>query len=186
MLATRLPTTGMRETRFFELLRNQGRTDLVDPVAFEVAYMVDRIQHGRTVVEPALRAGTTVLTDRYVYSSIGTLLFRLPELRRAVLAAVLEEAWFADLARHLLRPDLTLVLTADGRTGRDRLRARPGEDDVDFAAADYDELQALLLRLAGADGAVPVDSTGPADATLAACLPHLRGLGLGVPLGDRV
>ena len=138
------------------------------------------------MIEPALRAGTTVLTDRYVYSSIGTLLFRLPELRRAVLAAVLEEAWFADLGRHLLRPDLTLVLTADRRTGRDRLRARPGEDDVDFAPGDYDELQGLLLRLATADGAIPVDSTGAADATVAACLPHLPRLGLGEPLGGRV
>ena len=34
----------LRELGFFELLRNQGRTDLVDPVAFEVEYMVDRIQ----------------------------------------------------------------------------------------------------------------------------------------------
>lgn len=177
VLATKLPSPQMRASRFFEVLRNQGRTDLVDPVAFEVAYMADRIQHCRTVIEPALRAGTTVLTDRFVFSSIGTLLFRLPDLGRAVRAAVLEEVWFADLARHLPRPDLTLVLTADGRTGRDRLRARPGEDDVDFAAADYDELQALLLRLAGDNGAVPVDSTGPPGRTLAACLPHLDRLG---------
>jgi dTMP kinase len=176
VLTTRLPTSEMRESRFFQLLRNQGRTDLVDPVAFEVEYMVDRIQHCRAVIEPALRAGTTVITDRYAFSSVGTLLFRLPELRRVVLAAVQADAWFADLCRHLIRPDLTLVLTADGRTGRDRLRSRPGEDDVDFAPADYDELQQLLLRLATDSGAVPVDSTGPAPATVAACRPHLDRL----------
>jgi dTMP kinase len=190
VLATRLPTTELRQSRFFRLLRNEGRTDLVDPVAFEVQYMVDRIQHCRTVIEPALRAGTTVISDRYVFSSIGTLLFRLPELRRVVLAAVLEEVWFADLCRQLIRPDLSLVLRADARVGRDRLRARPGEADVDFATAEYEELQALLLRLAGDNGMVTINSAGSAAATLAACRPHLDRLagrlGPAARLRDRV
>jgi len=188
VLTTRLPTTELRETRFFRLLRDEGRTDLIDPVAFELAYMVDRIQHCRTVIEPALRAGRTVITDRYAFSSIGTLLFRLPDLRTVALAAVLDDAWFADLCRHLIRPDLGLVLRTDGRRGRDRLRRRPGEADVDFEPGQYEELQDLLLRLARDNRMVPVDSSGSAAATLAACLPHLDRLATAAAarLGERV
>jgi dTMP kinase len=102
-----------------------------------------------------------------------------------VLAAVLDEVWFADLCRHLIQPDLSLVLRAGARAGRDRLRARPGEADVDFSKTEYEELQDLLLRLAGDNGMIPVDSGGSPDETVAACLPHLHRLGL-APLGERV
>lgn len=183
---TRLPTTELRQTRFYEVLRNQCRTDLIDPVAFEVEYMVDRIQHCRTVIEPALRSGTTVITDRYVFSSIGTLLLRLPDLRKAVLAAVLDDVWFADLCKHLIQPDLSLVLRADPRLCAARLRARPGEADVDFEPEEYAKLQALLLRLARANDMVPIDSTGSVDETLAACLEHVERLGSTGQLQERV
>jgi dTMP kinase len=186
VVATRLPSTEMRESRFFQLLRNEGRTDLIDPVAFEVEYMVDRIQHCRTVIEPALSSGQTVITDRYVFSSIGTLLLRLPDLRKAVLGAVLDDVWFADLCKYLIQPDLSLVLYAGARVGAGRLRSRPGEADVDFAPGEYEELQALLLRLARANDMVPIDSGGTADETLAACLPHLGRLATPARRRERV
>jgi dTMP kinase len=178
VVVTRLPTTEMRGSRFFQLLRNEGRTDLVDPVAFEVAYMVDRIQHCRTVIGPALRSGRTVITDRYVFSSVGTLLLRLPDLREAVVDAVLGGGWFADLSGHLIRPHLSLVLRTDPRTGAARLRSRPDEADVDFEPREYEELQDLLLRLARANDMTPVDSGGSPEETLAACLPYVEQLGL--------
>lgn len=174
VLTTRLPTTRMRETDFFRLLRDQGRTDLVDPVAFEVAYMVDRIQHCRTVIEPALREGRTVITDRYALSSVGTLLLRLPEVRRTVLDALFSDLWFIDLCRRLIRPDVSFLLWTEPETGARRLRARPGEADAGFDPLEYAELQRLLLELAAANHMVPIDSGGPPDEVLAACLPHLE------------
>lgn len=176
VITTRLPTTQMRESRFFELLRGQGRTDLVDPVAFELAYMADRIQHCRTVIEPALRSGTTVITDRYAFSSIGTLLLRLPDLRRVVLRAILQDAWFADLCKYLIQPDLSFVLRTDAQVGASRLRSRPDEADTGFEPREYAELQDLLLRLARANNLIPIDSGGAADGALAACLSYVHKL----------
>lgn len=173
VLTTRLPSTRMRETEFFRVLRGEGRTDLVDPLAFEIAYMVDRVQHCRTVIDPALRGGVTVVTDRYAFSSVGTLLLRLPELRAVALDAVLRDAWFADLCGRLTGPDLSLVLVADSAVGVQRLRARPGERDVDFTPDEYTELQEVLLDLAAANDMVPVDSNDSPERTVAACLAHL-------------
>lgn len=186
VVTTRLPTTALRRSRFFRLLRNQGRVDLIDPVAFEVEYMVDRIQHCRTVIEPALRNGTTVITDRYVFSSIGTLLLRLPDLKRVVLDAVLVDAWFAELCRNLTQPDLWLLLHTDAEASASRLRRRRDEADVDFPVAGYEQLSSLLLRLGRANGLVPIDSGDSAEATLAACLPYLPGLGLTAQPGELV
>jgi dTMP kinase len=174
VLTTRLPTTRMRETSFFRLLRDQGRTDLVDPVAFEVAYMVDRIQHCSTVIAPALGEGRTVITDRYALSSVGTLLLRLPEMRRTVLDAFFHDLWFIDLCRLLIQPDVSFVLWTEPGTGARRLCSRPGEADAGFDPREYAELQRLLLELAAANHMVPIDSGGSPEEVLAACLAHLE------------
>lgn len=185
VLTTRFPTPQMRESSFFRLLRDQGRTDLVDPTAFEVAYMVDRIQHCRTVIGPALRDGRTVIADRYALSSVGTLLLRLPEVHGAVLDALFTDAWFIDLCRHLIRPDLSFVLWTDPKSAAARLRSRPGEADTGFDPAEYGQLQDMLLELARANRMVPIDAGSSPDAVLAACLPHLEGLGPSTGGGER-
>lgn len=176
VLTTRFPTPRMRETEYFRLLRDQGRTDLVDPTAFEVAYMVDRIQHCRSVIAPALRSGRTVITDRYALSSIGTLLLRLPQMRKTVLDALFTDVWFVDLCRYLIQPDVSFVLWTEPESGAERLRSRPGEADVGFDPAEYAELQDLLLELARVNHMVPIDSGGSPAHVLSACLPHLDGL----------
>lgn len=185
VLTTRFPTPQMRESSFFRLLRDQGRTDLVDPTAFEVAYMVDRIQHCRTVIGPALRDGRTVIADRYALSSIGTLLLRLPEVHKTVLDALFADAWFIDLCRHLIRPDLSFVLWTDPKSASERLRSRPGESDAGFDPAEYGELQDMLLEVAQTNHMVPIDAGSSPDAVLAACLPHLEGLGRSTGRGER-
>ncbi|MFH9005871.1 dTMP kinase [Streptomyces afghaniensis] len=176
VLTTRFPTTRMRESSYFRLLRDQGRTDLVDPLAFEVAYMVDRIQHCRTVIGPALRSGRTVITDRYALSSIGTLLLRLPEMRKTVLDALFSDLWFVDLCRHLIQPDVSFVLWTRAETGAERLRSRPGEADAGFDPIEYEELQQMLLRVAAVNDMVPIDSSVPPADVVTACRAHLDAL----------
>lgn len=176
VLATRLPTTEMRESRSFLLMRDQGRVDLIDPMAFEVEYMADRIQHCATVIGPALREGTTVVTDRYALSSIGTLLLRLPALKTAVFRAFFDDQWYRDLCKYLIQPDLSFVLYADPAAGTSRLRSREGEPDVNFEPAEYEELQQVLLRVARANDMIPISNGGSVADALADCLIHLDRL----------
>ena len=175
-VVTRLPTTEMRGSRFFELLQRQGRTDLIDPLAFELEYMVDRIQHCRTFIEPALRKGSYVITDRYALSSIGSLLLRLPSLRKVAIAAIAEEAWFKSLCRYLIRPDLSFLVHADAGRCADRLRARVGELDRDIDEGQFAELQAFLFRVARANEMVLIDTSSSPEESLRACLPYVEEL----------
>ncbi len=138
--------------------------------------MVDRIQHCHEWIEPEIRRGTTVITDRYALSSIGTLLLRLADLREVALNAVFNETWFAGLCNYLVQPDLAIVLRVDPVIAISRLRARPGEHDIVANARDYGVLQGQLLELAGSNGMVPIDSSGSPELTLAECAMHLKNV----------
>lgn len=102
------------------------RKGALAPRAEALLYAADRAHHIYSVVRPALEAGTTVVQDRYLDSSVAY----------QGAGRVLEEDEVRDLslwATEGLLPDLTIVLDAPA----DYLRARiSGEDRV------YDRLEA--------------------------------------------
>jgi dTMP kinase len=178
VVGTRIPTEEMRNSKFFELLQRQGRTDLVDPVAFELEYMVDRIQHCRTFIEPALRNGAWVICDRYALSSIGSLLLRLPALKDVAISAISKDAWFRDLCKYLVQPDISLLLHANPLTTAMRLRARPDEANQQIDIVEYGALQKLLLEIANAKDVLLIDTDRSAVQTLSECWPLIDKLNI--------
>ena len=101
------------------LLRTGG---YIDPHAEALLFAADRAQHIRTTVLPALEAGTFVVQDRYIDSSVayqgagrglGT-----DEIRRLGL-------WAADG----LLPDLTILLDLDSDDAAARVRHGGGPAD---------------------------------------------------------
>jgi dTMP kinase len=107
-------------------------------------YAADKAEHVDTVVLPALAAGAVVITDRYVDSTLA-----YQGAGRELTAAELEPV--ARWATRDVRPDLTVLLDVDPRTGtsrfaqRDRLEAEP----VHF----HDRVRRGFLDLAAADPA---------------------------------
>ncbi|MCC3766052.1 dTMP kinase [Streptomyces sp. UNOC14_S4] len=73
----------------------------------------DRYHHVRTEVQPALDQGYVVLCDRYIASSL--VLQRLDGVDQQMI-------W--ELNRHVLRPDLSVILTAAPGVIAKRLQAR--------------------------------------------------------------
>jgi dTMP kinase len=120
-------------------------------------FAADRRDHLRREIEPALAAGTDVVTDRYLLSSLA---YQAEEAQRD---------WVAGLARDVRRPDLTVLLDVPVSVAAARRRAagRPTE------RYDEDGLQARVAenyrRLARADPSVVVlDGALPLDAVTAA------------------
>jgi dTMP kinase len=125
------------------------RSIVLDPATGDLSprtealiYAADKAEHVDTVVLPALVAGTVVITDRYVDSTLA-----YQGAGRELTAAELEPV--ARWATRDLRPDLTVMLDVDPRTGtsrfaqRDRLEAEP----VHF----HDRVREGFLALAAAD-----------------------------------
>ena len=100
-VATREPSTGpigrlLREA----LLGRLGMPDgtRIDGRSMALLFAADRIDHLQREIEPQLAAGTSVISDRYLLSSL------------AYQAEEAERTWVLGLAHGILRPDLTLLL----------------------------------------------------------------------------
>ena len=100
-LATREPSTGP----IGRLLRESllGRLEMPDGAGMDgrtmaLLFAADRIDHLQREIEPRLALGTTVISDRYLLSSL------------AYQAEEAEREWVLGLARGVLRPDLTILL----------------------------------------------------------------------------
>jgi dTMP kinase len=159
-VATREPSTGpigqlLREALLGRLgmpdgTRMSGRT-------MALLFAADRIDHLQREVEPQLAAGTTVISDRYLLSSL------------AYQAEEAERDWVLGLARGILRPDLTILLDLpiDIAAKRREAAGRPVERyDADSylakVAANYRDLARQDSSVVILDGSATKDEVSEA------------------------
>jgi dTMP kinase len=143
----------------------------VDPRAEALLYAAARAQLVATLVEPLLEAGTTVLLDRFVDSSLayqGAGRGLGVDAVRAI----------NDFGTGGLVPDLTLLLRIDPAVGRARQDER-GEapDRLELAGAPFFEAIARAyddLAAAEPQRFRVLDGAAPPDAVLAAALGAVR------------
>lgn len=96
VLETREPSSGAIGALIRERL--SVRAAALEPAALALLFAADRLDHIAREVDPARAAGTIVLTDRYLLSSL------------AYQSLDSDEAWIRQLNAHAPPPDLTLVL----------------------------------------------------------------------------
>jgi dTMP kinase len=159
-VATREPSTGpigrlLREA----LLGNMNMPDgtRLDGRTMALLFAADRIDHLQREVEPHLSAGTAVVSDRYLLSSL------------AYQAEEADRAWVASLARGIAQPDLTILLDVPIEVAAQRraLAGRPFERyDADSylakVAANYRQLARSERSAIVLDGAVSVEQVAGA------------------------
>jgi dTMP kinase len=130
VVMTREPTDGAYGRKIRSLFTSRFQ---ITPAEELELFMADRREHVREVIEPALRAGRIVLTDRY-YLSTAAYQGAVGQDPEAIMAA--NEA-FAPV------PDLVLLLTLPPDQSIHRIRALRGEVLNDF------EQEEALIRVAG-------------------------------------
>lgn len=120
-----------------QLLRQAllGRLNMPDGSGMEgrtmaLLFAADRRDHLQREIEPNLAAGTTVVSDRYLLSSL------------AYQAEEADRDWVAELARDIPRPDLTILLDLPVAVAAKR-RAAAGRVTERYDADSY------LARVAG-------------------------------------
>ena len=117
----------------------------VDPRAEALLFAADRAHHVNTLIRPALNAGRTVITDRYIESSVayqsGARGLDADDIR-----------YLSRWATQGLTPDLTILLDLDPRIGSARAGRRSALDRMEREAADFhDAVRAHFLTQADAD-----------------------------------
>jgi dTMP kinase len=114
-----------------DLLLDRGNSEMA-PLAELLLYMADRAQHVAEVIRPALAGGRTVVSDRYLDSSIvyqGYGRGLGPDLVRSV----------GEVATGGLEPDLTILLDVSVETGLGRVRRRGAVDRLEAEVRGFHE-----------------------------------------------
>jgi dTMP kinase len=156
-LLTREPGATALGRGIRELLLGHDHAGMV-PAAEVLLFFADRAQHVAEVLRPALAGGRTVISDRYVDSSLAYQGYGRG-LRLDLIRAV------AELATGGLRPELTLLLDLPVEAGLGRVQRRGVPDRLDAEErAFHERVRAGYLALADAEPARWVRVDADADA----------------------
>lgn len=119
ILVTKQPTDMSRKTRLFQKMMYCSQHGEIDYRAVQLLTLSDRVQHNHEVIIPALKAGKTVICDRYIYTSVANMLAR----------GYTKESWFFNAARCIVKPDLSFLAYVKPSVAIKRIKSRPEEKD---------------------------------------------------------
>ena len=153
---TKQPTPFVRQSEIFRTYMDEPNHDAYSYRSLSLLAASDRIQHVHSVVEPALKAGKVVISDRYFYSCLANLRAR----------GYVEDQWIYEIAESMLKPDLALFIDAPVEVAVSRVRERENERnryiDMDLQYHLRDEYRLI----ATAENAPILDSTKTIEETL--------------------
>lgn len=108
--------------------------------AMALLFAADRLDHVATVIEPALAAGKTVISDRYVLSSLAYQSVTSPEGTASL-------QFISAINGRALHPDLTLVFDVDPAVAEERRNQRGGAPEL-YEVRDVQRRLALVYTRA--------------------------------------
>lgn len=129
--------------------RNDSR---LTPETEALLFAADRFEHVKTVIEPALRKGRIVISDRYLYSSLAY-----------QGAGGLEVDWIREMNRFAPKPDLGILLDILPEFSLQRVNRRK----TVFEDSDYlRKVRNIYLKLVEKGELVRIDADKPRKAVL--------------------
>lgn len=153
VLCVKQPTDLSRKTRLFQKMMYCSKHEDIDYRAVQLLTMSDRVQHSFEVVEPALKAGKTVICDRYIYTSLANMLAR----------GYAKEKWFYDAAKHLLKPDTAFLAYVPPEQAIGRIKSRPSECDRHLDEGLLKSVAEEFLNMSKREGFVVLDTSAEAE-----------------------
>ena len=131
-----------------KILRHQVQQ--MDAAAIALLFAADRLHHLQAEILPRLRRGQSVITDRYVYSSL------------AYQSVDLDQLWVASLNRRAMEPDLTIYLRVTPQQALQRRRHRGADVELFETTPLQERIFAKYEEMFGdtGDGRVVHDGQG--------------------------
>lgn len=115
VLITMQPTPEMRQLHIFKtFVYEPEKRNLIDYRALQLYMIADRMQHFKEVIEPALQKGTYVLSDRYIFTMLATMLARGNH----------PEPWLSELLSLIRMPHATFIMNVELETCIRRIKER--------------------------------------------------------------
>ncbi len=119
IFVTKQPTDFVRNSAIFRTYMDSPDHDAFDYRSLSLLAASDRLQHVSKVIEPELRRGRIVLSDRYIYSCLANLRARGFE----------QDEWIYEISKSIIKPDIAFFFDVPVEIAVDRVRNRPAEKD---------------------------------------------------------
>lgn len=116
---TKQPTDAVRNSEIFRTYMDCPDHSAFDYRSLSLLAASDRLQHGSKVIEPALKDGKIVISDRYFYSCLANLRARGFE----------NDEWIYEIAHSVVKPDIAFFFDVPVEIAVQRVRSRPEEKD---------------------------------------------------------
>lgn len=116
---TKQPTDFVRYTSIFRTYMDTPDHSAYDYRSLSLLAASDRLQHGSKVIEPEMKKGKIVLSDRYFYSCLANLRAR----------GFKDDEWIYEIAESVVKPDVAFFFDVIVDKAVERVRSRPTERD---------------------------------------------------------
>lgn len=110
VLLTSEPSNGAVGKLIRKLLR---ASKVKEPTFMQLLFVADRAEHVAAVITPKIKRGYTIITDRYLLSTIAY-----------GAASGIDKRWLAVVNSKFVRPDITIILDMAPRLAMQRLAGR--------------------------------------------------------------
>ena len=119
VFVTKQPTNAVRNSQIFRTYMDSPDHDAFDYRSLSLLAASDRLQHVNKVIEPEMKKGKIVLSDRYFYSCLSNLRARGFE----------RDEWIYEIAEAVIKPDIAFFFDVPVEEAVTRVRRRPEEKD---------------------------------------------------------
>ena len=119
VFVTKQPTNAVRNSEIFRTYMDCPNHDAFDYRSLSLLAASDRLQHVSKIIEPEMKQGKIVLSDRYFYSCLSNLRARGYE----------NDEWIYEIAKSVIKPDVAFFFDVPVEEAVARVRRRPEERD---------------------------------------------------------
>lgn len=123
------------------------------PVTTEaLLFAADRLQHIAGVIEPALKAGKVVLSERYTYSSLAY---------QSARGAPMD--WVVSINRRVIKPDLAVLIDVPAEAALSRMKTSRELDEFERDLQLQRRVRRNYLKIAKREGLRVVNGARPVN-----------------------
>lgn len=148
IFVTKQPTDMVRNTEIFRTYMDSPVHDAFDYRSLSLLAAGDRLQHVNKVIEPKMKAGQIVLSDRYFYSCLSNLRAR----------GFYEDEWIYDVAKSVIKPDLAFFFDVPVEEAVARVRQRPEEKNRYIDLSLQEKLREEYINICKANNGILVST----------------------------
>lgn len=116
---TKQPTDAVRKSEIFRTYMDSPNHDSFDYRSLSLLAASDRLQHVNKVIEPQMKEGKIVISDRYLYSCLANLRAR----------GFRKDKWIYEVAESVVKPDVAFFFDVPVDVAVERVRSREAEKD---------------------------------------------------------